>query len=475
MFDVSREEILDGPMLRSLLLISAPIFVQNLVSTVQIVIDLFWLGRVSETAVAAIGISMPILGVVNAVVLLTPYVGTQTVVSQYYGDDEEETSRRVLFNGLLLSLCFGVLGATLGYVGARPLVEFFASVSPGSVGPAVVEQSVVYVRIVALGTVLGGLSDVVEAAYIGRGKAVYSLVINAVGVGVNLLLTPLLVFETPVLPFGALGIEGAGIATVAGYAIGLTTSIVLVRSDRGDRIVTRGDASIDAGLLREIVDVGFPITVQNVGRRAVRLVLLTLVLLVGGVPGLVAYTIGGRVSQLTAIPLRSLQQSTQSIVGQNVGASNYDRASRATWTAVGVGTGLMVAAAAIQLAVPEVIAEFFSPTLAGETLRLTATYVQIIALSLPASAALFTFKGGLNGAGASKVSLFSSVVEKWILRLPLSVVAAVYFGTGVVALFWIAAGSTVVAAVCTAGYYYYYFNHSRSLGASEEAVAATPE
>lgn len=472
MFDVSKEEVLGGSLTRSLFLISVPIFVQNLVTVLQLVVDLFWLGRFSEPAVAAVGIATPIIGVVSALIVNTPYVGTQTLVSQYYGDDDEETSRRVAFNGLLLALGLGLVGGALGVVGARPLVEFFVSVDPERVGPQVVDLTVVYVQIVAAGTFLGGLSDVVEAAYIGRGDSTYSLVINAVAVGVNLMLTPLLIFDVPVLPFGALGIEGAAIATVVGYTAAFATSVTLVHSRWSDRVVSLRDASVDFGLLREVVDVGLPIAVQNSARQGIHLVLLTLVFAVGGVPGLIAYTIGGRVSRLAAIPLRSLQQATQSVVGQNFGASNYERASKATWTAVGIGVPLMVAFMGVQLAIPRTIAEFFSPTLADESLRLTATNVRIIALSLPAAGALYMFKGGLTGAGASKVTLVSSIVEKWIIRLPLSVVAALYLGADVVVLFWISAASTMVAAVCTAGYYYYYFNASGSVRTTD--APATP-
>jgi hypothetical protein len=69
MFEVDREAITDGPVGRVLLLLAAPLVAQNLVYVANALVDTFWLGRVSEDAVAAVGLSLPIQSFLGAVVV----------------------------------------------------------------------------------------------------------------------------------------------------------------------------------------------------------------------------------------------------------------------------------------------------------------------------------------------------------------------------------------------------------------------
>ncbi|MFC6753824.1 MATE family efflux transporter, partial [Halorubrum tibetense] len=86
MLDVSQEEITDGPIGRVLLLLAAPLVAQNLVYVANALIDTFWLGRVSEEAVAAVGLSLPIQSLLGATVVVAA-VGTQILVAQRVGAD----------------------------------------------------------------------------------------------------------------------------------------------------------------------------------------------------------------------------------------------------------------------------------------------------------------------------------------------------------------------------------------------------
>ncbi len=87
MFDLERDEITSGSIPRTLAVLAAPLFVQNLVQVLQQVIDTLWLGRHSLEAVAAVGLIFPIAGLLAAVAVGVS-VGTQVLVSQRVGADE---------------------------------------------------------------------------------------------------------------------------------------------------------------------------------------------------------------------------------------------------------------------------------------------------------------------------------------------------------------------------------------------------
>jgi len=97
MLDVDREAITDGPVGRVLLLLAAPLVAQNLVYVANALVDTFWLGRVSEDAVAAVGLSLPIQSLLGAAVVIAA-VGTQILVAQRAGGEDGSGARRVAVN-----------------------------------------------------------------------------------------------------------------------------------------------------------------------------------------------------------------------------------------------------------------------------------------------------------------------------------------------------------------------------------------
>ncbi|MDX1745291.1 MAG: MATE family efflux transporter, partial [Halobacteriales archaeon] len=81
MLSVSREEITEGSLSRALVVLAVPLVAQNLVQVANQVVDIFWLGRLGESAVAGVGLVIPVLGVIFAALFMA-FVGTQTVVAQ---------------------------------------------------------------------------------------------------------------------------------------------------------------------------------------------------------------------------------------------------------------------------------------------------------------------------------------------------------------------------------------------------------
>ncbi|MFC6989888.1 MATE family efflux transporter [Haloplanus sp. GCM10025708] len=97
-----------GSVPRTLLVLAVPLVAQNVVRVVQQIVDTVWVGRLGEDAVAAVGLSVPVVALAFAV-LVTPFVGTQLLVSRRVGADDEAGARRLVFHGLLLACAGGVV------------------------------------------------------------------------------------------------------------------------------------------------------------------------------------------------------------------------------------------------------------------------------------------------------------------------------------------------------------------------------
>lgn len=478
-----RDAIVEGSIPRTLVALALPLVAQNVVRVAQQVIDTFWLGRLGETAVAAVGLTVPILGVCFAL-LVTPFVGTQILVSQRVGADADDGARRMVVHGFVLALAVGALVGAGVFLGADTVVRLVGA------GPDVAPLAAIYLAVVGLGLPLAGASDALEAGFVGRGDSRASLWINVATVAVNVVLDPLLIFGWWIFP--QLGVRGAALATVAGYAAGLSLALALALGPR--MALARRHLALTVADFRDLLSVGAPITGRQVASQSVRVLLVGVVALAGGAAGLAAYTVGARVASVAVLPSRGLGQAAQSMVGQNVGADRPDRARRTTRVGVAVAAGALACLGAVQWLVPAPVARIFVPDLSGDGLALTVQYLTVLAYGYPAIGAVDALLAGFNGASRTRTSFVADLLKYWAVRLPvatlalpatasaslLGVTVAPGLDLGMPAVFWAVTGSNVVAAVGVGAYYARavrggLFADVAASEAGDDAVDADPE
>ncbi|WP_135805977.1 MATE family efflux transporter [Halorussus marinus] len=465
MFDVSRDEITDGSLVRALLVLAAPLVVQNLVQVVQNVVDTFWVGRLGEDAVAAVGASIPVMALVFSATIVT-FTGTQVLVSQRVGADDLTGGRRAAFHGLTLALAVGgAVGAGV-VAGADRIMALVLS------GPDVTAQAAVYLGTVMLALPFMAASDAIEGGFVGWGDSRAALYVNVTAVVVNLGLDPFLILGWG--PFAAMGVRGAAIATAVGYTAGFALALGLLVSGRDGYTITRESIGFDPAEYREILDVGLPRGGQQIASQSVRVVIVGLVSVVGGAAGVAAYTVGARVASVAFIPAQGLSGAAQSVVGQNLGADQPLRARRATWVGAAIAAVGLTAMGAVQWAIPELLVTLFVPDVSARGLALSVDYLQILVFGYWAIGATYMFNAGFNGARRTKVSMVAGLLQYWAVRLPIAAVGALWFDYGVHAVFWAVTLSNVAAAV-GAGLYYYYTTNNGMLRRAADRVGASAD
>ncbi|PHQ37584.1 MATE family efflux transporter [Halorubrum persicum] len=461
MFDVDREAITGGPVGRVLLLLAAPLVAQNLVYVANALVDTFWLGRVSEDAVAAVGLSLPIQSLLGAAVVVAA-LGTQILVAQRAGDGDAAGARRVAVTGAAVALA--VTGAI-----AVPVVAYSEElVRLLGADPVLAGTTATYLAIIVAVLPLGAVGDTVENCFTAYGDTRAVLHVSVASVLVNLVAAPVLIFGAGPVP--ALGVAGAALATAISAVVGLGHVLAYAAGIGRDTFrLTREAVAADRSTAREILRVGLPLGGQRGASELVRVLVVGLVAVAGGAAGVAAYTVGARVATLAVVPALGMQQAAQSMIGQNLGADAPERARRTTV----VGTGMVVAAflalGAVQFLFAGAITDFLAPDLTAAGRSLSASYLRILAASYWALGGTYTLLAGFNGASRTRTSLVADLVKYWGVRFPIavgSVPATATFGAfgvavapglgwGVEAVFWAVAVSNVVG-FCGLGAYFRY-------------------
>jgi putative MATE family efflux protein len=467
MLDVNREEIVDGSIPRVLALLAIPLVVQHFALVAQSVIDLFWIGRLSTDAVAAVGVATVFIAVFGFVPLKTFYSGCQIVTSQRVGADRIPAARRVPITVLPVAVFTAVvLGGGLALF-AEELAALF-----GTTGN-VADLTVTYVTVFALALVTTAASDTLESGFTGWGDTQVSLWVNLLAIAVNLLLDPFLIFGWWVFP--AYGIAGAALATAIGYGCGGLLALWLAWSGRREFYLTRDALGFDTDTVRDVVEVGVPVAVQGSARQIARLVIVAIVTVVGGAAGLAAYYLGWQVATLAFVPPQGIKGAATSMVGQNLGANKPDRARRVTWLGVAVALVGLTLIGVGQWLFPEFLARLFVPDISGQALEYSVLYLKILAYGYPALGAIYTLEAGFNGANRTKVSMYATLLQYWTVRLPIAAVGAFVLTAGMAAVFWAVTLSNVAAALGLGIYYYYSTSNGMMLQAAKQAGASTAD
>lgn len=463
-FDLSSEEITKGPITRALLVLAAPLLIQNMVRVAQQVVDLFWVGRYSSAAVAAIGLASPVVGFLLTSTISGAFVGTQILVSQRVGNNETRGARSAAFTGVVVASVLGVGIGVIVFLNVKALLDFITSISPDT-GGNVTRLATIYLEVIALGIVFAGLSDVVEAAFLGWGDSRAALYMNVISVVVNIGLDPVFIFGAGPIP--AMGIRGAALATVAGYAAGFLSGAALVVHGRAGGIYSWTTVGLDIEELSKLLEIGLPQSVQGAARSIGGVAMVTVVFVVAGAPGLAAYTVVSRVGSLAFQGVLSLNHAAQTIVGQNLGAGNLKRATSTTWIGAGIASSTLTVIGLGQWFVPSFITHLFVPEMNGRSFVLAVAGLQIFAIGYPAEGVLSLIKAGFNGARRTKTSMVASLIQIWLLQLPIAIVGGILLTFGMVSIFWAHTLSIIIVAVSLGGYYLYKTNDGMYAHATE--------
>jgi putative MATE family efflux protein len=462
MFDVSREDIVGGSLARTLVILAGPLVAQNFALVAQSVVDLFWVGRLGRTAVAAVGIATVVVALLT-VPIKAFLTGSQVVTSQRVGADETEAARRVPFTA---AACAVAVAAVLGLglvVGADPVAGLFTD------DGAVRTLAANYLTAYALALVAVAASDTLESGFTGWGDTRAALYVNLTAILVNVVADPFLILGWWVFP--RLELFGAALATAIGYAVGAAFALALAARGRQGFVLTREALRPRLETAREVVDVGLPIAGQSSGRQVARLGMIWIVSAVGGPAALAAYHIGSQVATVAFVPATGIAQAATSVVGQNLGAEKPSRARRATWIGVTIAAVGLSVFGVVQWFLPAPIARVFVPDISGATLEYTVLYLQVLAYGYWALGAIYTVEAGFNGAGNTDISMYSTLAQYWAVRLPVALVGAYVLDLGAAAVFWGVTLSNVAAALWLAGHYHYSTLNGMNQRASRDAAS----
>src|SRR5580692_3095308 len=427
---------LEGPIGTALIRLAIPIILGNVLQTGYQLTDAFWVGRLGAAAVAAVSVSFPVSFLVIALGAGLGIAGA-TLSAQYMGAGRQDMVNHVAAQTMMMvTITSAVLGAA-GYVMAPHLLDLMG------VAPDVYAGALGFMRVSFVGIIFVFAYGMFQALMRGVGETRTPLMIVSGTVLLNFLLDPLFIFGWGPLP--PQGVMGAALATLATPGLAALLGItIFLRGRHGIQLSWRGFRP-DPAYIKRAFFLGFPGSVELATRGLGPLRRSGLVAGFGTVT-LAAYGIGSNILMFVTIPAMGLSMAAATLVSQNIGAGNIQRAARVTVLGAVAGFVILTLAGIAAYVFAPAIVRFFVPG-AADVIAEGARFIRIMCLAWGGIGVQLCIVSAFRASGNMLIAMVIALVSQFMVQFPLAYVLSKHTELAARGLWWSFPVTNVAVAV----------------------------
>jgi putative MATE family efflux protein len=434
-----------GPILKNLLSLAWPMIVMESLFVISQVVDMIWIGRLGDAAVAGAGMANIIIMLVSSADLGI-IAGVRAMIARHVGAGDLKSARRVGGQAYIIGVIWGALVTSTGMIFAPHLLSLFG------LAPDVIVEGTSYMRVMFAGWItmeilLMGLYIIQSCGdTINPMKLEFSIRI------VHVTLCPFLVLGLWFFPH--LGVAGAALSNVISQFLGAGIAIWFLFGGHTRIKLSVRDLRFDLKLIGRILKIGVPALVMNLQRSFGNL-LLTLFIAPFGTVAVAAHSVAARVELFIFMPSMGLGSGAGVLVGQNLGAKKPERAERGAWLAVAIVEIFMLLCGILLLLFANNIISIF--TTDPELVKIGATFLRIATAGYVVMALTTVLQNCISSAGDTIPNMIISIVAIWAIQLPLAWWLPNHTHLGVYGVRW----AIVIATIATAAATLLYFRTGR--------------
>jgi putative MATE family efflux protein len=404
----SRRDFTIGSIPRSIFLLAVPMVLELVMESVFAVVDVFVVSRLGPDAVATVGLTESLLILVYAVSIGVS-IGAMALIARRTGEKDSERAAETAVQAIVLAVLLATPIVALGITFAPRLLALMGG------SPWVLHNGVRYMQVMMGSTLSITLLFLINAIFRGAGDAAVAMRVLWLANGINCILAPCLVLGLG--PFPRLGVVGAAIATSIGRTSGVAYQLWRLSRPDGRITLRRRHLHVDWATILQVVRLSGSATLQMLVGMASWVGMVRIIAAFGS-NALAGYTIAFRIIIFALLPSAGLANAAATLVGQNLGARQPERAERSVWIAAGFNAGfLFLVGAFLLLFAPQLIRVFSTQeAVAG----FGVSCLRIVSLGFSFYGVGMVVTQSLNGAGDTWAPTLINFGCFWVLELPLA-------------------------------------------------------
>lgn len=424
-----------GSINKAIFMLSVPMILEMMMESLFAVVDVFYVSRVSVNAIATVGLTESVIMLIYAVAVGLS-MATTAMVARRIGEKKKKEAADAAVQSIFLAFILAFVTGILGFVFAKDILALMGA------SESLISEGYGYTKWLIGGNITITLLFLFNAIFRGAGNA--SLAMRALWIanGLNIILDPILIFG--IGPFPELGVEGAAIATNIGRGVGVLYQIYLLTKGNSIIRITRSNLKFHYQTTKRLFEVSLGGMGQYLIGTASWLFLVRIVSIFGA-EALAGYTIAFRVIIFSILPSWGMANAAATLVGQNLGAENPDRAESSVWLCSKYNLYFLGIISVIYLIfAPQIVSLFNTESEVVEYGSLALRYI--------CSGYIFFAYGmvigqAFNGSGDTRTPTVINFVLYWFFQIPLAYVLGVFIAWGPEGVFAAIAISEILISI----------------------------
>lgn len=404
----SDHDFTSGPIGRSVLLLAVPMMLEMFMESIFAVVDIFFVARLGADAVAAVGLTEAVITLVYALAIGLS-MSTTAMVARRIGAKNPDGAAVVAGQALWVGFAIAAVVGVIGIVFASDILAFMGG------SPTVVKDGSGYTMIMLGGSLTILFLFLLGAMFRGAGDASIAMRALWLANGLNIVLDPCLIFGLG--PFPELGVTGAAVATNIGRGIGVVYALHCLFGRAGRIPMRIAHLRIVLSVLARLLRVSVGGVLQFLIATSSWVILMKIVSVYGST-AIAGYTIAIRTIDLTFLPAWGMSNAAATLVGQNLGAGDPERAERSVWVTVRYNVAFMISVAVVLIAFAEPILRLFIHD--PEVVDYGVDCLRFVSYGYGFYAVGMVLEQSFNGAGDTVTPTWINLFCFWIVQIPLA-------------------------------------------------------
>ncbi|WP_298761656.1 MATE family efflux transporter [uncultured Psychroserpens sp.] len=417
------QEFTSGSIRKAVFMLSIPMILEMLMESIFAVVDIFYVSKVSVNAVATIGLTESVVTLVYAVAIGLSMAAT-AIVARRIGEKDKEGASRAAVQVIILGIAVAAVISVIGILFPKEILGLMGG------EPDLIAEGYGYTQVLLGGNVTIMLLFLINAIFRGAGDASIAMWTLILSNGLNIILDPMFIFGFGPIP--AFGVEGAAIATTIGRGSAVIFQLFVLFYGWSKIKVRFKDVVLRVGVMLNLIKV----SLGGIGQFLIGTsswVFLMRIMSEFGSEVLAGYTIAIRVMMFTFMPAWGMSNAAATLVGQNLGAKQPDRAEQSVWkTGKYCAYFMGIVSVAYLVFAPQIISWF---TQEPNVVENGSLCLRVIAAGYIFYAYGMVVINSFNGAGDTMTPTIINFICFWLFQLPFAYLMAITFNFGPMGVF----------------------------------------
>ncbi|MCI8342706.1 MAG: MATE family efflux transporter [Firmicutes bacterium] len=417
---------------KAIMSLSMPSIAEQFLVSLSSLIDTAMVGSIGAAATAGVGLNISTIWLVEGLITAAS-AGCMFLVARKIGEEKPVAAKRVARQSVTISIVLGFILSLITF-SISGFIPYWLGASP-----EIIPSSTAYMKVYSLAFMFQSISVIVSSIFRAAGNTKSPFLINTVANIANIIGNFLLIYPSRAIAgfniYGAgMGVRGAAISTLISKMIAAVLLITLVtKLESPIKISVKGDYRVPLKDLKKFLVIGIPVAAERSAVCIGQIVLTGIVTRIG-TAALAAHYLANNIESLLYLPAYGFASTATTLVGQSMGARDFDLADRFAKLILIINCIFIVAICTPLFILSPQIVSLFSPDP-------DVISIGIISFRVNAATELFftisTVASGIcRGAGDVKFMLWVNMGCMWIARLLTSYILAFPLGLGMMGI-WI--------------------------------------